>query len=224
MPSRTIVDLSHPLDPRVPMFPGLPAPGIEEFLSREASRSHYAGGTTFLIQRYHLIGNSGTYLDSPFHRHADGPDLATLPLERLADLPGIVLDVSASCVAARCAVDAGDFAGLALAGASLLVRTGWDARWPGPGYLAPNPYLTEDAAALLVERGAALVGIDTWNIDDTGDGRRPVHTALLAAGIPIVENLCHLDRLPGRGFRFHAAPLPIAGGSASPVRAYAVVG
>jgi arylformamidase len=223
MPRRTIIDLSHPLDESIPMFPGLPAPHAGEHLSREASRAHYAGDTTFLIHRYELIGNSGTYLDTPFHRYADGKDLASLPLERTTDLPGVVLDVAERVAGGVRAIDRADVERLDVAGRALLVRTGWDARWPTPAYLDRNPYLTGDAAAWLVAVGVALLGIDTWNVDDTTDGRRPVHSSLLRAEIPIVENLCGLDHVPPSGFRFFAAPIPIRGGSTVPVRACAIV-
>jgi kynurenine formamidase len=223
MAHRTIVDLSPVLDERIPMFPGLPAPRLTEQLSREASRSHYAGDTTFLIHRYELIGNSGTYLDTPFHRYDDGKDTAVLRLERTTDLPGVVLDVAGRVAEGERAVDRADVEGLDVADRALLVRTGWDARWPMPAYLDRNPYLTDGAAAWLVAAGVALVGIDTWNVDDTTDGRRPVHSRLLRAEIPIVENLRGLGGLPATGFRFFAAPLPIRGGSAVPVRAYAIL-
>jgi kynurenine formamidase len=218
-----IVDLSHPLDERIPMFPGLPAPRTSEFLTREASRPHYAGGTSFVIHRYELTGSSGTYLDAPFHRYADGVDLAGLPLEATVDLPGVVVDVAARVAGGTLGADAGTFADLDLAGRAVLVRSGWDARWDEPSYLDHNPHVTEAAARLLAERGAALVGIDSWNIDDTRDGRRPAHSILLRAGIPIVENLCRLVQLTGHRFRFSAAPLPFRGGSAIPVRAYALL-
>lgn len=220
--TRSVVDLSHPLDARIPMFPGLPAPECEEYVSREASRAHYAGDTTFLIHRYRLIGNSGTYMDTPFHRYAAGADLAEVPLARVVDLPGLVLDAAAQVSAGRLLVDASDLDGLEVEGRAVLIRTGWDARWPAPEYLAANPHLTEAAARVLAARGAALVGIDSWNVDDPDDPYRPVHSILLRAGIPIVENLRGLGRLSAGGFRFHAAPLAISGGSAIPVRAYAI--
>jgi arylformamidase len=223
MSKRRVVDLSHPLDGDIPMFPGLSAPDIREELSREGSRSHYAGGTTFVIHRYCFIGNSGTYLDSPFHRYADGADLATLPLESTADLPGVRIDVRSRVERGERAFSNELFAGLELAGCAVLICTGWDRRWSAPDYLGPNPYLTEAAARTLVEENVALAGIDSWNIDDTGDGERPVHTLLLGASIPIVENLRGLDQLPPSGFRFTVAPLPIRGGSAVPVRAHAII-
>lgn len=219
-----LIDLSHPLDAEIPMFPGLPAPEITVLLSREESRSHYTGGTTFVIHRYAFAGNSGTYLDTPFHRHARGADTAGLPLAATADLRGLVVDVRARVAQGERGFGPELFEGLDLAGAAVLLRTGWDRLWGTSEYLGPNPFLTAEAGQLLVERGVALVGIDSWNIDDTGDGTRPVHTVLLGAGIPIVENLCRLDQLPSGDFRFTAVPLPIRGGSAVPVRAFASVG
>jgi kynurenine formamidase len=218
-----LIDLSHPLDAEIPMFPGLPAPEIAVLLSREESRSHYSGGTTFVIHRYTFAGNSGTYLDTPFHRHERGADTASLPLAATAELPGLVIDVRDRVAQGARGVGTELFAGLELAGAAVLIRTGWDRLWGTPEYLGPNPFLTEAAGQALVEGGVALVGIDSWNIDDTGDGTRPVHTSLLGAGIPIVENLRGLDQLPDSGFRFTAVPLSIRGGSAVPVRAFASV-
>jgi kynurenine formamidase len=219
-----IVDLTHPLSPGIPMFPGLPGPDIEEFLSRQHAAERYAPGVSFVIHRYRLVGNSGTYLDSPYHRYAQGADLAMLPLEHTVDLPGVMVDVAGQIDAGRLSIGAGPFAGLDLDGCAVLVRTGWDTRWQTPAYLAANPHLTGEAADALIAAGALLVGIDSWNVDDVADLARPVHSRLLAHGIPIVENLRRLQQLPSRGFRFHAAPLPIIGGSAVPVRAYALVG
>ncbi len=218
-----VVDLSHPLEATIPMFPGLPAPEIREYRSRAEMAQHYTGGTSFVVHRYCFVGNSGTYLDSPFHRYADGVDLAELPLDRVADLPGLVVDVRWSVARGRLGIGPERLRDLDLAGYAVLLCTGWDRYWGSEQYLAANPFLEEAAAQLLVERGAVLVGIDSWNIDDVADPRRPAHSILLRAGVPIVENLCHLDQLLGRRFRLHAAPLPIRGGSAVPVRAYAVI-
>ena len=218
-----IVDLTHPLGPAIPMFPGLPGPEIEEFLGREATAERYAPGVSFVIHRYRLIGNSGTYLDAPYHRYEDGLDLSSLPLDHTADLPGVMVDVADQVQAGRLAIGPEPFVDLDLAGCAVLVRTGWDAHWGTPDYLGTNPYLTGEAADALVAAGAVLVGIDSWNVDDVADLTRPVHSRLLVQGIPIVENLRGLDRLPRRGFRFHAAPLPILGGSSVPVRAFAIV-
>jgi arylformamidase len=172
-----------------------------------------------------LCGNTGTYVDSPFHRYPDGADLAELPLERLADLDGVVVDLSGSGTGASGsrAVDRPHLLPHDVAGRAVLVRTGWDRNWRTAAYLVGHPFLTEDAAEHLVRAGAALVGIDSSNIDDSEDGHRPVHTRLLAAGIPICEHLTNLDALPATGFRFSAVPVKVAGLGSFPVRAYATV-
>jgi arylformamidase len=222
-----VVELSHPIHDGMQTFPGLPGPEIGDHLSREASRSSYAPGTEFQIGRISLVGNTGTYLDSPFHRYADGVDLAGVPLDRLADLAGVVVRVSAGTRA----VDRETLAPYNVAGRAVLLHTGWDAHWGTDAYgAADHPYLAADGAEWLAGQGAALVGIDSVNIDDMADGTRPAHSTLLAAGIPIVEHLCGLDGLPARdpsgppAFRFHAAPPMLAGMGTFPVRAYAVVG
>lgn len=201
-------------------YPGLPGPVISDFLGREASRGHYAGGTTFHISRLRMVANTGTYLDAPFHRYAEGKDVAALPLESLADLDGVVVDASER----ERAIDVDRFAGRDLAGKAVLVRTGWDAHWRTPAYAEGHPYLTRGAAEFLAGAGPALVGIDSLNVDDTSDGVRPAHTLLLSAGIPLVEHLCNLKALPATGFRFHCVPAPFQGLGSFPVRAYAVVG
>lgn len=218
----TLIDLTHVLDEEIPMFPGLPGLDIQEHLSREASRQVYSGGAEFLIQRYGVTGNSGTYLDAPFHRYSDGDDLASLDLERLCNLPGLVFDVSERCSAGVLGADR-DLLTCDVSGRAVLIHTGWDRKWRQDDYLVSNPYLTGGLADDLVAGGAVLVGIDSWNVDDILDMSRPAHSILLRAGIPVVENLRGLERLPASGFRFHAAVLPIRSGSAVPVRAYAVV-
>jgi kynurenine formamidase len=215
-----LVDLSHPIEHGMITYPGLPGPVISDFLGREASRGHYAGGTTFHIARLRMVANTGTYLDAPFHRYDDGKDIAGLALETVADLDGVAVDVSER---AR-PIDADRFAGRDLQGKAVLVRTGWDAHWRTPQYAEGHPYLTRAAAEFLAGAGPALVGIDSLNVDDISDGVRPAHTLLLAAGIPVVEHLCNLKALPATGFRFHCVPAPFRGLGSFPVRAYAVVG
>lgn len=200
-------------------YKGLPAPLICDYLSRQASREHYAEGTTFHIGKIEMVANTGTYLDSPFHRYADGKDLSELPLASLVDLPGIVVSAPGS----HRALDLDLFRGLELAGCAVLVHTGWDRHWRSEQYFEGHPYLTAAAAGFLRDRGARLVGIDSLNIDDTADGARPVHSTLLGADIPIIEHMRGLDALIGKRFFFHAAPVKIKGFGTFPVRAYAVV-
>ncbi len=215
-----LIDVSHVVADGLVTYPGLPAPIVCDYLSREASRAHYAEGTTFQIGRIEMVANTGTYVDSPFHRFADGADLAALDLAQLADLAGIVID--ASGLTGR-AIDTALFQGLDLAGKAVLVRTGWDRYWATPQYFNGHPFLTAAVAELLRDAGAALVGIDSLNIDDTNDGTRPVHTRLLGSGIPIAEHLCALETLPASGFRFHAVPVKFRGVGTFPVRAYGIV-
>lgn len=213
------VDLSHTIRDGLVTYPGLPAPRIGDHLTREASRANYAPGTEFHIGRIEMVANTGTYLDSPAHRWADGADLSGLALERLADLPGVVVDLPRG---AR-AFGVQDLPSGEIAGCAVLLRTGWSAHFGTPRYFAPHPFLAGDAAEALARRGAALVGIDSLNIDDTAGGERPAHSVLLRAGIPIVEHLANLAALPARGFRFSAVPPKVAGMGTFPVRAFAQV-
>jgi arylformamidase len=211
-----IIDLSHRLEPGMPSYPGLPEPEFRTVQTHDDQPPHYAPGTTFQIAAYALGGNTATYVDAPFHRHRGGADLADLPLDRLADLPGVVVVVLHDG-----AIGPEAFGGVELAGKAVLIRTDWADRWGGD-YFRSGPYLTADACRLLVRSQAALVGIDCANIDNMADGQRPAHTILLAAGIPIVEHLRGLDELPPGGFRFFAVPPAIRGGTSFPVRAFAI--
>jgi kynurenine formamidase len=215
-----LIDLSHRIEHGMVTLEGFPAPVICDFLSRERSREIYAPGTEFNIGRIDMIANTGTYLDTPFHRYADGDDLAALRLEQVVGLPGIV--VRAASNSGR-AIDAAAFASLDVRGRAVLVHTGWDAHWRTDQYSKGHPFLTWKAAEHLRSAGAALVGIDSLNIDDTSDGTRPVHTILLGAGIPIVEHLTRLETLPDEGFRFSAVPPKVVGMGTFPVRAHAIV-
>lgn len=215
-PSGTgLVDLSHPIHDGMITYPGLPGPVLRAHLTREASRNSYAEGTEFHIGGIDMVGNTGTYLDSPFHRYADGIDLAGLPLERLVGLPGVVVDGTGTAIGPE------QFADVETWGMAVLIRTGWDSRFGADDYLGGHPYLTEQGARRLVEGGAALVGIDSANIDDTSGGTRPAHSLLLEAGIPLVEHLANLDRLPDGPFEFFAIPAPVVGLGTFPVRAVA---
>jgi arylformamidase len=223
MATTRLVDLTQPIDESIPMFPGLPGLELSTVLSREASRAHYAEGVEFLIQRYAITGNSGTYMDTPYHRYPHGLDLATLPLESTVGLPGVRIDARDAMTSGRRRIDESFLNGTDVRGKAVLCWTGWDDRWPGDDYLEPNPFLCRELATNLIAGGAVLVGIDTWNIDDTEDMSRPAHSVLLSHGIPIVENLCGLGNLSMEGFQFSAAPLPVRRGTAIPVRAYAVI-
>lgn len=220
MSASELIDVSHVVESGIITYRGLPAPVVCDFLSREASRKLYAPGTEFHIGRIDMVANTGTYVDAPFHRFADGADLADLRLERLAHLPGIVVRIESG---AGRDVTRDAFHGLDVRGKAVLVQTGWDRHWRTDAYLEGHPFLTADAAAFLAEGGAALVGIDSLNIDDTTDLARPVHTTLLGAGIPVAEHLTGLARLPDAGFRFFAVPVKVRGMGTFPVRAFAVV-
>jgi arylformamidase len=213
-----LVDLSHDIFDGMTTYRGLPAPLVCDHLSFDASRDHYAEDTEFSIGRIEMVGNTGTYIDVPRHRYRDGDDFCSVGLERIADLPATVVHVAG--MQGR-AIDWTLFAACEVADHAVLVHTGWDRNWGTERYFEGHPYLTARAAEFLRDRGAALVGIDSLNIDDTADGRRPVHSVLLGAGIPIVEHLTALSGLPERGSRFSATPPKVAGMGSFPVRAYA---
>jgi arylformamidase len=212
------IDLSHTIESGMITYKGLPAPLICDHLSREQSRSMYAPGTEFQIGRIEMVSNTGTYLDTPFHRYADGIDLSGLALESIAELPGVVVRIGAS---QGRAVDRAHFGAIEVHGRAVLVNTGWDRHWRTDQYFEDFPFLTEGAAIYLRDAGAVLVGIVSHNIDDTSTDSRPVHTTLLRAGIPIVEHMTNLGALPLRGFHFTAVPPKISGMGTFPVRAHA---
>jgi kynurenine formamidase len=213
-----LIDLSHTVEDGMITYKGLPAPIICDYLSREASRARYAEGTEFQIGKIEMIANTGTYIDSPFHRYAHGCDLSELKLESLADLDCVVARVTERTDRAidRLSIDLAT-----LKGKALLVHTGWDAHWRTDRYFEGHPHLTGDLAEQLVRARVTLVGIDSFNIDSTDDGTRPVHSTLLGAGIPIVEHLCRLAALPDQGARFFAVPVKVKGMGTFPVRAFA---
>lgn len=215
-----LIDLSHTVEHGMVTYKGLPAPVISDFLSREASRTHYAEGTEFQIGRIEMVANTGTYLDSPFHRYADGGDLSQLPLTSLANLAGVTIRVKD---ASTRAVTSSAFEGYDLSGKAVLINTGWAVHWRSESYFENHPFLTREATEFLVNARAALVGIDSYNIDDTADLTRPAHSLLLKAGIPIVEHLCNLEALPASGYRFFAVPVKVKGFGTFPVRAFGIV-
>jgi len=245
------IDLSHTIEHGMTTGRGLPPPAICDFLSFEDSRALYAEDTEFHIGRIDMVGSTGTYLDVPFHRFREGRDLSALRLDEVVDLPAVVVrtvgrppaggsprtgapphaenppvaenppGAAAPPPAGPRAVDRSAFDGVDVAGRAVLVHTGWSANWGAAAYLEGHRHLTREAAEFLRDSGAALVGIDSMNIDDTADGLRPVHTILLGAGIPIVENLRGLELLPDAGFRFTAVPVKVRGFGSFPVRAFA---
>jgi kynurenine formamidase len=222
MATTRLVELNHMITAGMTTYPGLPGPEITPHLTREASRTHYAPGVEFAIDRISMIGNTGTYLDSPYHRYAHGADLAALPLTAVADLPAIVVRLADS---EQRGIGPAALATLDLAGAAVLLHTGWDRHWGTEAYGdAAAPFLSEPAAKLIVDAGARLVGIDSVNIDDAhSGGQRPAHSILLDAGIPVLEHLTGLGELPVTGARLHAAPPRVRDFGTFPVRAYAVV-
>jgi arylformamidase len=212
-----LLDLSHTVRDGLVTYPGLPAAHVCDYLTREASRGRYAPGVEFHIGKIEMVANTGTYVDAPFHRYAEGKDLEKLPLEALVDLDGQVVSSQATAIGPEA------FEGVALEGRAVLVHTGWSRHFGRPAYGEGSPYLTAAAARLLRDEKAALVGIDALNVDDVRDGERPVHSILLAAGIPICEHLTGLEQLPPRGFRFFAAPVKVKAMGTFPVRAFAKV-
>jgi arylformamidase len=214
------VDLSHTIHEGLITYKGIPAPIICDFLSHKDSRKLYDEGTSFQIGRIDMVANTGTYLDSPYHRFEDGKDLSQLELASLAGLDAVVARVTG--LAGR-AVDREVFLPLDVRNKAVLVETGWSRHWATDQYFEGHIYLTRDAAIYLRDAGAALVGIDSYNIDDTADGARPVHTVLLGAEIPIVEHMCNLESLPASGFTFTAAPVKVKGMGTFPVRAFATL-
>jgi kynurenine formamidase len=220
MPKTRLVDLSHEIEHGMVTYRGLPSPTISDWLTRDASTTRYAPGTTFQIGKIELLANTGTYIDAPFHRYPEGRDVAGYELDAVANLEGIVVRASGP----GRPIEATRFAGRELRGKAVLVHTGWDTHWRTDTYSAgQHPFITRDAAEYLVKAGAVLVGIDSLNIDDDTDGTRPTHTTLLGAGVAIVEHMTKLAALPDSGFRFFAVPPRVKGMGSFPVRAFAIV-
>ncbi|MEL7333201.1 MAG: cyclase family protein [Cyanobacteria bacterium J06560_2] len=216
---KKLIDLSHVVEEGMVTYKGLPAPLICDFLTREASKAHYAEGTTFHIGTLELCGNTGTYIDSPFHRYESGKDLSELPLESLAELDGVVLHAPVG----QTSIGPDLFEGTDVRGKAVLIHTAWDNHWRTDQYFENHPHITAAAAEWLKASGAALVGIDSYNIDSTSTGARPAHTILLGADIPIVEHMRGLKSLPDSGFTFNAVPVKVKKFGTFPVRAYAAV-
>lgn len=211
------IDLSHIIEDGMQTFKGLPAPIICDYFSHEESHQFYAEGTEFQIGKIEMVSNTGTYIDSPFHRYRDGNDLSAIGLKQMAQLDGILIDVTSTKV-----IDEYFFKNLDLKGKAVLIRTDWSRHWRTEQYFYDHPFITESAAIFLRDAGVTLVGIDSHNIDDTSGNSRPVHTILLGANILIVEHLCNLHQIPtNQPFTFSAVPPKVKGFGTFPVRAYA---
>lgn len=216
-----LIDVCHTIEDGMVTYKGLPPPVITDHLSREQSRQFYAPGTEFHIGKIEMVANTGTYIDSPFHRYPDGSDLAGLDLYSLANLDAVV--VRKVGAAAR-EISVAAVAGLDVRAKAVLFHTGWDRRWRTEAYSdGTHPFLSADAAEHLANAGAVMVGIDSYNIDDTADSSRPAHSILLRKGVPIVEHLCGLGDLPDQNFKFFAVPVKVKNFGTFPVRAFAIV-
>lgn len=213
---KTLIDLSHTVEDGLVTYKGLPPPIICDYLSREESKKHYSEGTTFQIGKIEMCSNTGTYLDSPFHRYEEGKDLSELDLDALASLDGVkvVIDDGITAIGKDCFID------IEVHSKAVLVQTNWSKNWNTEQYYEGHPFLTEQAAQYLRDNGAVLVGIDSYNIDDISGKERPVHSVLLGAEILIVEHLCNLNDVPNSGFRFYAVPVKMKGLGTFPVRAF----
>jgi kynurenine formamidase len=215
------MDVSHSIEHGMVTYKGLPEPIISDHLSREESKNRYGPDVEFQIGKIEMVANTGTYIDSPFHRYSRGKDLAHLDLQTIANLEGIVV----RCLAPNAPeITEETFSGIEVKGKAVLLHTGWDRHWRTDEYASGNhTFLTEAGATYLAKNGAALVGIDSFNIDGTKDMNRPAHTILLGHDIPIVEHLCRLGELPSSGFRFFAVPAKVRQFGSFPVRAFAIV-
>lgn len=219
MKNKAFVDLSHTIDEGTITYKGLPAPIICDYLSREESRKIYEEGTEFQIGKIEMVSNTGTYVDVPFHRYPNGKDLTETTIDKMAGLEGVIVHVDESTKE----IDEHLFHNLEVEGKAVLIHTGWDKHWNTDQYFENHPYITERAARYLVNRKAALVGIDSVNIDDTSGKARPAHTILLGQEILIVEHMCHLKELSNKDFLFYAVPPKIKGFGTFPVRAFAEI-
>lgn len=214
------IDLSHIIEEKLITYKGLPPPLICDYLSRESSKPYYADGVTFQIGKIEMVGNTGTYIDCPFHRYEEGKDLAQTALDKFVDIPAVLI-----CAPYQKGTEIGIdfFRGIKLNSHAVIIHTGWSDFWNTDRYYTQHPYLTADAARYLVDQDVLLAGIDSHNIDDTRTGHRPVHTILLKNEILIVEHLCELDKIPVDEFLFTAVPPKIKGMGTFPVRAFATI-
>ena len=213
------IDLSHIIEDGMVTYKNFPAPIVCDWLSRVDSRSRYESGTEFQIGKIEMVANTGTYIDSPFHRYADGIDISELALENLAAVECVVIriDDDVTSIGPDC------FNELDFRGKAVLVNTRWDRHWRTDPYFENHPHLVEASARRLIEGGAILVGIDSYNIDSVANPSRPVHTLLLGSGVPIIEHMCNLDQVPDTGALLTAAPVAVRGMGSFPVRAFATI-
>ena len=214
------IELSHEIVSGMQTYPGLAPPQVRTVVSRAESAERLAAGVSFEIASAELVGNTGTYVDAPFHFHGERADVGQLPLERLVGVPIVVVRaLERTAVTANDLGDPGQ-----LWGHAVLVNTGWARHWGTARYLDLDcPHLTEDAVDRLIAANVAVVGIDSLNIDDPTDRRRPAHHGLLGADIPIIEHLTNLRLVPDIGARLIAVPAPVRSMASFPVRAIAYV-
>lgn len=215
-----LIDLSHTIEDDLITYKGLPAPHICDYLSREQSQHNYDGDTSFQIGKIEMVTNTGTYIDCPFHRFADGKDMSQTVLKDFAQLNTVMIHIPFT---ETLEITEDHLKNREIRNKAVLIQTGWDRHWNTELYYQDHPYLTEKAAIYLRDCNVTLVGIDSHNIDDTSGRTSPVHTVLLGAGILIVEHLCNLDKLPAENFTFTAAPPKFKGVGTFPVRAFASV-
>jgi len=215
----TLIDVSHSVSDGMVTYKGLPAPIICDYLSREASKTHYDEGTSFQIGVVSLCSNTGTYVDVPFHRYQEGEDLSQIALDKLANLDGVKIVIDAN----QASIELSDIEGIDVNNKAVLFQTGWSRHWGSDQYFENHPFLSAEAAEYLKQQGAVLVGIDSYNIDDVSGGSRPCHSILLGAGIPICEHMTGLDNLPSNNFKFFAVPVKMQGMGTFPVRAFGLV-
>jgi arylformamidase len=213
------VDLSHPIQHEMITYPGLPGPTISTYVSRQESAQRLGTGVSFHIGRIEMVANTGTYVDAPYHFHAEGADVAELALQRLVDVPIVVIRAeNRAVIGPEMLADPG-----VLWGTAVLVHTGWSRHWGTTAYLSDSPYMARGFAQAVVEANVALLGVDALNVDNIEDLTRPVHHTVLGNGIPLLEHLTNLDRLPDQGARLTALPAPVHGLGSFPVRAVAVL-
>lgn len=214
-----LIDVSHTIKDGMMTYKGLPTPIICDYINREASKTHYEEGTSFQIGAITMCSNTGTYVDAPFHRYADGRDLSELALSSLADLNGLKITIDENIME----IGIEHFLNEDVSGKAVLIETNWSRHWGTDHYFEDHPFLSAEAATYLRDQGAIFVGIDSYNIDDTRGNNRSCHSILLHNDIPICEHMTNLTMLPQRNFKFFAVPVKIKGMGTFPVRAFGII-